>query len=138
MKKIVLFSLIILFALAIVPSCGKGGGSDNGSCSETALAATTTPANGSTEPAAPGPDFPLQINITAGLPTAGVTIEITAGAEAGGTPFFTKTLTDVKTAISSVTITSTPATTPSIVKITITSKSCASNKWTGSYRYSKK
>jgi hypothetical protein len=137
MKKIVLFSLFILFALAIVPSCGKKGGSD-GSCSETALQVTTTPANGSTEPAAPGPNFPLQINITAGLPTGGVTIEVSAGAEAGGSPFFTQTLPDVKTAVSNVSITGTPSTTPSIVKITITSKSCASNKWTGSYRYSKK
>lgn len=138
MKKIVLFSLIALFALAIVPSCGKKGGDDNGSCSETALQVTTTPANGSTEPAAPGPNFPLQINITAGLPTGGVTIEVTAGAEAGGAPFFTQTLSDVKTAVSNLSITNTPSTTPSIVKITITSKSCASNKWSGSYRYSKK
>jgi len=137
MKKIVLFSLAVLFAFIITPSCGKGG-SDNGSCSETALQVTTTPANGSTEPAAPGPNFPLQINITAGLPTGGVTIEVTAGAEAGGAPFFSQTLSDVKTAVSNLSITGTPSTTPSIVKITITSKSCASNKWTGSYRYSKK
>ena len=139
MKKIVLFSLVVLIALAIVvPSCGKKGGDDNGACSETALQVTTTPANSSTEPAAPGPNFPLQINITAGLPTAGVTIEVTAGAEAGGAPFFSQTLNDVKTAVSSLSITGTPSTTPSIVKITITSKSCATNKWSGSYRYSKK
>ncbi|WP_315818840.1 hypothetical protein [Paraflavitalea speifideaquila] len=66
----------------------KGGGNDN--CSESALQVSTTPANGSTEPAGPGPNFPLQVNITANLPTDGVTIEITAGAESGGTPFSRK------------------------------------------------
>jgi hypothetical protein len=138
MKKIVLLSLTTLFFLAIMPACKKGGGGGNNNCSETALQVNTTPANNSTEPAAPGPNFPLQVNITAGLPAAGVTIEVTAGPEAGGAPFFTQTLPDVKAAISNFSITNTPSTTPSIVKITITSKSCASNKWTGSYRYSKK
>lgn len=135
MKKIVLLSLTLL-TLAAVSSCSKGGG--NGSCSEAAMQVTTTPAVNTTEPAAPGPNFPLQVNITAGLPAAGVTIEITAGAESGGAPFFTQTLPDVKTAVSNFSITNTPSATPSLVKITITSKSCASNKWTGSYRYSKK
>jgi hypothetical protein len=138
MKKIVLFSLAVLLAFIIVPACGKGGGGGSEPCSETGIQVTTTPANGTTEPAAPGPDFPLTLNITAGLPTAGVTIEISVGPEAGGTPFFTKTLTDVKTASSSVTITGTPSATPSLVKITVTSKSCNTNKWTGSYRYSRK
>lgn len=138
MKKIVLLSLTTLFFLAIMPACKKGGGGGNNNCSETALQVNTTPANNSTEPAAPGPNFPLQVNITAGLPAAGVTIEVTAGPEAGGANFFTQTLPDVKTAISNFSITNTPSTTPSIVRITITSKSCASNKWTGSYRYSKK
>ncbi len=139
MKKIVLLSLTVLFFLAIMPACKKGGGGGGGgSCSETALQVSTSPANNSTEPAAPGPNFPLQINITAGLPAAGVTIEVTAGPEAGGANFFTQTLPDVKAAISNFSITGTPSTTPSIVRITITSKSCASNKWTGSYRYSKK
>jgi hypothetical protein len=138
MKKIVSLSLTVFFFLVTISACKKGGGGGNNNCSETALQVNTTPANGSTEPAAPGPNFPLQVNITAGLPAAGVTIEVTAGAESGGTPFFTQTLPDVKTAISNFSITSTPSATPSIVRITVTSKSCASNKWTGSYRYSKK
>lgn len=136
MKKIALLNLAILFLLATVPACSKGGGGNN--CSETALQVSTTPANNSNEPAAPGPDFPLQVNITAGLPAAGVTIEVTAGAEAGGTPFYADKLDNVKTAISNFTITKTPPATACIVKITVTSKSCASNKWTGSYRYSRK
>ncbi len=137
MKKIVLLGLTTLFFLAVMPACKKGGGGNN-NCSETALQVNTTPAINTTEPPAPGPNFPLQINITAGLPSAGVSIEVTAAPEAGGANFFTQTLSDVKTAISNLSITNTPSTTPSIVKITITSKSCASNKWTGSYRYSKK
>ncbi|NII24637.1 hypothetical protein HB364_06090 [Pseudoflavitalea sp. X16] len=136
MKKIVLLSLTLL-TLATFSSCGKGGGGGGG-CSEAAMQVNTTPAINTTEPAAPGPNFPLQVNITAGLPTAGVTIEVTASPDAGGSPFFTQTLPDVKTAISNFTITNTPSTTLSVVKITITSKSCASNKWTGSYRYSRK
>lgn len=138
MKKIVSLSLSVLFFLTLLSSCGKGGGGGNNNCNETALQVSTSPANGSTEPAAPGPNFPLQVNITANLPKAGVTIEVSAAPEAGGTAFFTQTLPDVKTAISNFSITNTPAATPSIVKITITSKSCASNKWTGSYRYSRK
>lgn len=138
MKKIVLLSLTTLFFLATISSCKKGGGGGNGNCNETAMTVTTTPANGSTEPAGPGPNFPLQVNITASLPSAGVTIEVSAAPEAGGAAFFTQTLPEVKTAISNFSIANTPSTTPSIVKITITSKSCASNKWTGSYRYSRK
>ena len=136
MKKIVSLSLAALFFLATIPACKKGGG--GGGCSETALQVNTTPAINTTEPAAPGPNFPLQVNVTAGLPAAGVTIEVVAAPDAGGTPFFTQTLPDVKTAISNLTITNTPSTTVCKVTITVTSKSCASNKWTGSYRYSKK
>lgn len=138
MKKIVLLSLTTLFSLSILSSCSKGGGGGNGNCNETAMTVTTSPANGSTEPAGPGPNFPLQINITASLPTAGVTIEVSAAPEAGGAAFFTQTLPDVKSAISNFSIANTPATTACKVNITITSKSCASNKWTGSYRYSRK
>lgn len=137
MKKIVSLSLFVLFFLSMLSSCSKGGGG-NDNCSETAMQVTTTPGNGTTEPPAPGPNFPLQVNITASLPNAGVTIEVSAAPEAGGTAFFTQTLTDVKTAISNFSITNTPPTTVCKVNITITSKSCASNKWTGSYRYSKK
>lgn len=137
MKKIVSLSLTVLFFLATIPACKKGGGGNN-NCSETALQVNTTPANGSNERGLVGPDFPLQVNITAGLPTAGVTIEVSAGPETGGTSFFTQKLLDVKTAISNFSITNTPPTTICKVNITVTSKSCASNKWTGSYTYSKK
>ncbi|MDF2190892.1 hypothetical protein [Paraflavitalea sp. CAU 1676] len=137
MKKIVFLNLIALSVILVSPSCGGKGG-DPKPCSETALQVTTTPANGTTEPAAPGPNFPLQVNITANLPSAGVSIEVKAEPDAGGSAFFTQTLPDVKTNISNFTITNTPSGAVSKVTITVTSKSCASNKWTGGYRYSKK
>jgi hypothetical protein len=137
MKKIVLLSLTVLFFLATLPSCSKGGGG-NGGCSEGTMTITTSPAIGSNDRGLVGPNFPLQVNISANLPAAGVTIEVSAGPETGGTPFFTQSLPDVKTAISNFSITNTPSTTVCKVNITVTSKSCASNKWTGSYTYSKK
>lgn len=140
MKKIVFFGLALIIMITITQSCGKGGGGGGGNnnCSEAALQVSTTPANGTTEPAAPGPNFPLQVNITANLPSAGVTIEVKAEPDAGGAAFFTQTLSDVKTNISNFTITNTPSGSVSKVTVTVTSKSCASNKWTGGYRYSKK
>ena len=135
MKKLSLYGLAILFILATMPNCKKGGG--GGGCSETALAVSTTPANNSTEPPAPGPDFPLQINITAGLPAAGVTIEIKAHPESSTTNFFTSNTSSTNSS-NTFNITGTPTATSAKVDITITSKSCASNKWTGSYRYSRK
>lgn len=139
MKKIVFLVLALIFMIIITPSCGKGGGGGgNNNCSEAALTVSTSPAVGSNDRGLIGPNFPLQVTISAGLPTAGVTIEVTAAPEAGGTAFFTQTLTDVKTSVSNFTITNTPSTTVCKVNITVTSKSCASNKWQGSYTYSKK
>jgi hypothetical protein len=138
MKKPILLSLIVVSVMAVMSSCGgKGGG---GGCSETAITVSTTPAVGTNEPPAPGPDFPLTVNISAGLPSAGVTIEIKARPEtpANASPFFTKTENNVTSATNNFTITNTPAGTTCVVDITVTSKSCNTNKWTGSYRYSRK
>lgn len=134
MKKTFLPGLYVALILLAMPYCKKGGSSG---CSETQMTVTTTPANGTVEPPAPGPDFPLQINISANLPAAGVTIEIKAHPEGSTTNFFTST-TSSTTAINNFTITGTPITTSCVVDITITSKSCNTNKWTGSYKYSRK
>jgi hypothetical protein len=138
MKKPILLSLIVAAVLmGTLPSCGKKGG---GGCSEATITVTTLPAVGTNEPPAPGPDFPLTVNITAGLPSAGVTIEIKARPEtpANASPFFTKTENNVTAATNNFTILNTPVTTTCVVDITVTSKSCNTNKWTGSYRYSRK
>lgn len=138
MKKIVFFGLVALALVTVISSCGSKGGGDPKPCSETAMIVTTDPANGSTQAAAPGPNFTLTVNITANLPAAGVEIKVTAAPEAGGSAFYTQTLSDVRTNISTFTITNTPANTANKVDITITSKGCNTNKWTGSYRYSRK
>ncbi|WP_276479636.1 hypothetical protein [Paraflavitalea pollutisoli] len=138
MKKIVVFGLLALSIIAITPACGGKGKDDPKPCSETAMIVSTDPANGSTQAPGIGPNFTLTVNITANLPSAGVEIKVTAAPEAGGAAFYTQTLSDVKTNVSTFTITNTPATTASKVDITVTSKGCNTNKWTGSYRYSKK
>lgn len=137
MKKFAQYCLLALSILTLAASCGGKGGNDK-PCSEAAMSVSTDPAIGSTATPAPGPNFPLQVNISANLPAAGVTIQVTATPEAGGNAFFTQTLNDVKTAVSNFSITNTPVSTTCKVDITITSKSCSNNKWTGSYRYSRK
>jgi hypothetical protein len=141
MKKaaLVIGGLAVMSILFFTPACGKkGGGGGGGGCSETALQATTIPGNGTTEPPAPGPDFPLQVTITAGMPAAGVTIQVKAHPDGNATNFFSPSATSTTSATSNFTITGTPAATSVVVDITVTSKSCATNKWTGSYRYSRK
>jgi len=124
--------------LATLQNCSKGGDDGGGGCSEPVMTVTTLPANGTVEPPAPGPDFPLQVNITTNKPAAGVTIEIKAHPEGSTTNFFTAGPASSTSTINNFTITNTPATVTCVVDITVTSKSCATNKVTLSYKYSKK
>jgi hypothetical protein len=133
MKKLFLPLVAAAFVL-LLQSCGKGGG---GGCSEPTMTVVTVPANGTVEPPAPGPDFPLQVNITANKPSAGVTIEVKAHPEGNSTNFFTSTISSTN-ANNNFTITGTPAATTCVVDIVVTSKSCATNKVTLSYKYSRK
>jgi len=137
MKKTYGLPLIILLFIASIAACGKGGGSNGGGCSETALTVTTTPAIGSTEAPSAGTTFPLTVNVSANLPAAGVTIDVKARPEASSAAFYSESKTSTA-AVTNFTITATPVGVPSIVEITVTSKSCATNKWTGTYRYSRK
>jgi hypothetical protein len=129
--------IAIIFFLAGIVACKKGGGGGTGSCSETAMTVTTTPSTGSVQTPAAGTTFPLAVNISANLPAAGATIEVKSRPESSSTAFYTETKT-ATTAVTNFTITATPVGVPSIVEITVTSKSCATNKYTGSYRYSRK
>lgn len=131
-KYIIPFLLIVVTGLLLTGCSDKGGDG----CSEAAMQVTTIPAINTVEQPAPGPTFQLQINVTSGLPASGATIEVKARPEAGGTAFFSTTIPAAGN--NTVNITSTPAATSCIVDISITSKSCSSNKWTGSYRYSRK
>ena len=135
MKKFIVPFLAAALVLTTFQYCGKGGGSG---CSEPAMTVVTIPANGTVEPPAPGPDFPLQVNITANKPSAGVSIEIKAHPEGSTNNFFTGGSTSTSSATNNYTITNTPATTTVVVDITVTSKSCATNKVTASYKYSMK
>jgi hypothetical protein len=115
-------------------ACGKGGGSTP----EATLAVTTTPASGSTQAAAPGPTFALNVTVTSTLPPKGVTIAISAYVDGqSNSPFFTNSASSTS-ASNNYTITGTPSQETCVVSITVTSNTSSSNTWTGSYRYSMK
>lgn len=135
MKKLII--PVVAAALVLAFSyCGKGGG--GGGCNETAMTVVSLPANGTVEPPAPGPDFPVQVNITANKPAGGVNIEVKAHPEGNATNFYTSGVVSSNSATNNFTITGTPATVSCVVDITVTSKTCATNKVTLSYKYSKK
>ena len=146
MKSILrLLSLLMISSIVISYGCsnkgggGGGGGTPDPCVGQATVSATTVPAIGSSQTPAPGPDFPLTITLT-NVPTAGVSIVVNARPEtpAGSAIFFTQTHATVTGTTDNFTITGTPATTICVVDITITSINCSTNKWTGSYRYSKK
>src|SRR6185436_123295 len=131
MRKKFLPWIAVLIVLIAMPYCKKG---PSDTCSgEATLVITTTPANGTTEPPAPGPTFPLTVTISSAMPSSGVTIEVKARPDGSSTTFFSQTVSStVKD--NNFTITGTPATVTCIVEITVTSKGCNTNKATSSYR----
>jgi hypothetical protein len=135
MKKLTLIVVAAALVFVTMQSCGKGGG---GGCSEPAMTVVTVPANGTVEPPGPGPDFPLQVNITANKPSAGVTIEVKAHPEGSSANFYTSGAVSSTNANNNFNITGTPQTVICQVDIVVTSKSCATNKVTLSYKYSRK
>lgn len=139
MKKVILFGLAVLLTLTVTISCKKkkDGDSGNDRCGETEIKVLTIPANGTVDPPAPGTSFPLVVNIES-MPATGASITVTAKAESGNTtPYFTETR-DNATASNNFEITNTPTGVTCIVETTITSKTCNTNQWKGSYRYSGK
>lgn len=139
MKQVALLGLAALLMIAM-PNCKKGGGGGSDACQgQAAVSATTSPAINSVQAPAPGPDFPLVITLT-NVPTVGVSIQVKARPEtpAGAAAFYDQTRATVTGTTDNWSITGTPAATSVIVDITITSKNCSTNKWTGSYRYSRK
>jgi hypothetical protein len=138
MKKIILFGLAALLALTVTESCKKKKDNNNNNlCGEQEVKVATIPASGTIDPPAPGTSFPLVVNVTGVIPTSGVTITVNAKQEGGSTAYFTETR-DVTSSSNSFTITNTPAKVTCIVDVTVTSKSCNTNQWKGSYRYSAK
>ncbi len=130
LSKYILLSICIIL-LSIV-ACQKG------SSKEDNLVVETLPlANGHVEPAAPGPDFPLTVTIKSAMPSGGVKIDVTAKPDGGTVAFFSSSKT-TSTPATTFSITGTTAGIVSLVEITVTSISSSSNKWTGSYKYSRK
>lgn len=136
MKKLIL-PFVAAFTILVFAKCSKGGGGGGG-CNEPTMTIVTTPANGTVEPPGVGPDFPLQVNITGNRPSQGVTIEVKAHPEGSSTNFFAPAPLSTTNAISNFTITGTPQTVTCVVDIIVTSKTCATNKVTLSYKYSRK
>lgn len=138
MKKVLLQLFIVPAIVLCIASCSdKGGGGGGGGGSEANLAVTLTPPAGSTQPAAPQVDFPLTVSITSTMPSQGVTIDVKVAPDGSSTNFFTKTETTTSPN-TNITITGTPTGVVCVTTVTVTSKTLASNTWTGSYRYTRK
>lgn len=130
-----IFLSICIILLAVV-ACQKGSGSGN--TTEEKLVVETLPlANGHLEAAAPGPDFQLTVTVKSKMPSGGVKIDVTAKPDGGTVAFFLSSKT-TSSATTSFSITGTTSGIVSLVEITVTSVSSSSNKWTGSYKYSRK
>ncbi len=134
-KVLYLFFMLCISTLILSSSCKKSGG---GGGNEPALVVELNPAANSNQAPAPGPDFPLTVTIKSTLPSSGVKIDVVARQDvAGSTPFFTQSLNSM-TSINTFNITNSPRNLTLRVDVTVTSLSNASNKFNGSYIYSRK
>ncbi len=134
MKRLSFLLMFAVIALVVTPACKKS----KGGSSEATLSVETTPANGSTNLNLLGPDFPLKVEIKSTMPPSGVKIEIAAKKDGSSDPAFFTSSNNSTAAVNNYTITNTPSSVTCVVTITVTSLSNSGNKWTGTYRYSKK
>ena len=137
MKKRLLQLFIVPAIIFGIGSCSdKGSGGDD---DESNLVVTLNPPAGSNQPAAPQIDFPLTVSITSTMPSQGVTIDVVVKRDDGsGTTIFTANNPGTTSASTNFTITGTPVGVVCVTTVTVTSKTKATNTWTGSYRYSRK
>ena len=136
MKNLIL-GLSLLFVLAASVSCKKKkDDNNNGRCGEQEIKVTTTPSNGANDAPQPGTDFPLYVKIET-MPVSGAIITVTAKAEGSSTPYFTITVENALEA-NNLLITKTPKNVTCVVETVVTSKTCNTNQWKGSYRYAAK
>ncbi|MBI1341991.1 MAG: hypothetical protein GC171_03545 [Terrimonas sp.] len=140
MKKIpaLVFVVLVLF-FGLAGSCKKGGGGGSTPTpNEANLQVVLNPPAGSNQAASLGPNFPLSVTISSAMPPQGVTIAVSAKVDgSSAAPFFTINQSTSGTT-TNFSITNTPAATTALVTVTVTSKTKASNTWTGTYRYSRK
>ena len=138
MKKILIFVFVctaLVFGLG--GSCKKG--STPPPSGEATLVVVISPPAGSVQPPAPQTDFPVSVLITSTMPSQGVQIDVSAKKDdgSGAGPFFTDSKT-TSSPTANFNITGTPVSVVCIAEVTVTSKTNANNKWTGSFRYSRK
>ncbi|HEX6847949.1 MAG TPA: hypothetical protein VF144_13280 [Chitinophagaceae bacterium] len=137
MKKVLLQLFAVPAIIFGIASCSDKGGGGGGGGSEANLAVTLNPPAGSTQAAAPQIDFPLTVSITSTMPPQGVTIDVKVAPDGSTTNFFTESRSSTA-ANNNFTITGTPTGVVCVTTVTVTSKSLATNTWTGSYRYTRK
>ncbi|MEO6316003.1 MAG: hypothetical protein ABIU63_07080 [Chitinophagaceae bacterium] len=133
MKKIALAFVLAAVVCTALISCKKSQ-----AATEPILSVETTPANKSNNLNVLGPDFPVRVEITSGMPANGVRIDITANTEGAAMPFFTSSTTHTEAPQNNYIITGTPDGVTCVVSIMVTSLTKTSNVWKGEYRYSKK
>lgn len=136
MKKL-FFAIVGLLTITAFAQCSSKSKSNDGPCSETQLQVTTTPANGSVTPPQVGSDFLINVNITSGFPASGAKISVLAKNEVNNQVVLDAT-SAATAGINNITITGTPVATSVVVTVSVSSNSCAENKWTGTFRYSRK
>ena len=138
MKKRLLQLFIVPAIIFSIWSCSDKGGGGGGS-TEASLVVTLNPPANSVQPAAPQVDFPLVVSITSAMPSQGVTIDVSAKKDdgSGTAAFFTESRSSTA-ANNNFTITGTPIGVVCLVTVTVTSKTKATNTFTGTYRYSRK
>lgn len=139
MQQKLILSLFVFSMLlfGIAGKCKKG--STPAPPGEPALQVTLSPPNGSLQSPAPQTDFPLVVTVTSTMPSQGVQIDVSAKKDDGSAdpPFFTASQSTTTTP-TNFTITGTPVNIVCIVNVTVTSKNTPTNKWMGSFRYSRK
>jgi len=141
MKKIpALVFVTFVFVFGIAGKCGKsGGGGGGGGTTEANLVVTLNPPENSTQAPALGPNFALTVTINSTMPPQGVTINVTAKVDGStSAPFYNSGDMVSSTSTNNFSITGTPAATTALVTVTVTSRTKASNKYTGTYRYARK
>lgn len=135
MKNILFLSLAVI-ALIASPACKKSKSGNNSN--EERLNVQTTPSTGTTDAPAPGPDFPLIVQVNSAMPAGGIKIQVTSKKDGSGEAAFFNYSQNSTSATNTITITGTPAATVCLVSITVTSLSDPGNVWNGTYRYSRK
>lgn len=135
MKNLIL-GLSFLLVLAVSVSCKKKKDDNSTKCGELEIKVNTTPANGANDAPQPGTDFSLYVKIET-MPAGGASITVTAKAEGSSSPYFTTTIENALEA-NSILITQTPKNVTCVVETVVTSKTCNTNQWKGSYRYAAK